>query len=267
MKLAKAAVDLFSLTIGKPAPGEVENVMWNNPPSPNFLASGFTVARLLISTPDVSIISIPPDGVRITRFEDDKGIKHDTTIYQDSRVSSFAPWSSASTSPDGQQALLQVSLTSAPSPGATKCTLAGTVRARVSKNEHSDESTPAPLMKNSSIKVGPFDCRIVELRQLPAMTPTAPPSQTEALVHIQGNVSRIRWVELIDAATNQSLSDRRDLWGGMNNDEYRDQLTTTTTQIFLRTAQVPEKVMLRIRSYDRAEIVEIPFEVTTGIGL
>ena len=118
-KLDKATVDLFSITVAKPAPSEVKGVEWNTPPSPVFYASGFTIARLLLSTPGASIVSVPPDGITVTRFEDNKGGQLDTTLYRETSASSdpSSP-TQPCRSPDGEQLLLNLSLASAHDAGS-----------------------------------------------------------------------------------------------------------------------------------------------------
>jgi hypothetical protein len=262
-KLARAAVDLFSLTIGKPAPGEAAGVKWSNPPAEIFRASGFTLARLMISTPDATILSFAPGGVTLSKFEDDKGVKHATEVYPEKRQSGYGPaplW----TSPDGQQALLTISLTDAPSPGATRCTLAGTVQATVARNERAEESAAIPLLKDQSFHVGPFQGTLAEVRQSPPLSPAQPAGSIEVYVRFDGPVSKIRSVELVNSVSKQVLAERRDLTPG--SDEIAPSQKTLMWPMYLH--EVPTgPILVRVRHYDRAEVVEIPFDVTTGIGL
>jgi hypothetical protein len=261
----KSAVDLFSLTIGKPAPKESDSVKWQNPPSPNFRASGFTIARLMVSTPGTTILSVPPDGITISRFEDDKG-KHEPTFYSDQQSSySYRPYTL--TSPDGQQALVTISMTSAPTFGASSCTLAGVMRANVARGEHTTESKPFAAKKGQSIQMGPYTFGIGEMRLSPPMTPGQPFSSPfagdyQAVITINGPADRVRGIEVLDAQTKQVLGQYRNYVP----DRESPAGSARTMQIGLR-APTGDNVLLRATYYDKAEVVEIPFDITTGIGL
>ena len=192
-KLDKATVDLFSITVAKPAPSEVKGVEWNTPPSPVFYASGFTIARLLLSTPGASIVSVPPDGITVTRFEDNKGGQLDTTLYRETSASSdpSSP-TQPCRSPDGEQLLLNLSLASAPTPGATHCTLTGNVQARVIRGERTDATEKLELRKGEAFAAGPFQGTVTE-RQTPLFVPA--PQDTgehEAWILVSGPVARLR---------------------------------------------------------------------------
>ncbi len=260
----KSAVDVFSLTIGKPAPGETQNVKWQNPPSPIFRASGFTIARLMLSTPGVTILNVPNDGIVISKFEDDKG-KHQPTFYSDQQAS-YYPRPYTFTSPDGQQALVTISMTSAPNSGASTCTLAGTMHASVARGEHTTESKPFPAKKGESIKIGPYTFGVGELRIAPPMMPGmafTPPYSTEyqAMITINGPTDRMRSIEVLDAQSKVVLGQARNYLGDPNMGS-----TTRTMPIGMRPP-TSDNLMLRVNYYDKAEVVEIPFDITTGIGL
>jgi hypothetical protein len=262
-RVTNAAADLFSLTIGKPAPGEVPGVKWNNPPSSVFLASGFTIARVMISTPGVSILNIPADGISISKFEDDKG-KHEPSYYRDARSSGYQAYF-APTSPDGQQTLVTISMTSAPSPGATRIALAGTIRANAARGDHVDESKAFSAKKNESIKVGPYTFQVIEMHAAPVMSPATmvyqPPygAAYEMILSAQGAADRIRSIDVLDAQTRQVIGQYRNLMRETNG----------SSQNFFFGMREPagDQLMLRVSYYDKAEVVEIPFDINTGIGL
>jgi hypothetical protein len=266
-EVAKSAVDVFSLTVGKPAPDEADGVKWNNPPSQMFRASGFTIARLMVSTPGVTILNIPDDGITVSKFEDDKG-KHDTTFYRDPNSSSFASRNYTQTSPDGQQALVSISMTSAPTTGATKCMLAGTVRANAARGEHKDESKPFSPKRNQSIKLGPYTLNISEVRQAPAMNPAMsfyqPPygANFQMVLSIQGPADRLRSIDVLDGQLKQVVGQYRNLAP----DREFPAGSTRTAMIGMREAS-SDQLILRVSYYDKTEVVEIPFDITTGIGL
>lgn len=260
----KSAVDVFSLTIGKPAPSEVQGVKWQNPPSSIFRASGFTIARLMLSTPGVTILGVPPDGVVISKFEDDKG-KHDTTYYGDQQAS-YYPRPYTFTSPDGQQALVTISMTSAPNSGATTCTLAGSVHATVARGEHTTESKPFAAKKGETVQIGPCTFGIGELRLAPPMMPgqaliPAYSAEYQAMITINGPADRIRSIEVLDAQSKVVLGQARNYLGDPNMGS-----TSRTMPIGMRPP-TSDNLMLRVNYYDKAELVEIPFDITTGIGL
>ena len=192
-KLDKATVDLFSLTVAKPTPSEVKGVEWKTPPSPIFNASGFTIARLLLSTPGASIVSVPPEGITVTRFEDNKGGQFDTTLYREADFYAVSPLSApAHRSPNGDQMLLNLSLASAPTPGATRCTLTGNIRVRVIRGERTDTTGKVDLRKGNAFAAGPFKGTVTE-RQTPPFTPAPQKTgQNEVWIRVSGPVGRVR---------------------------------------------------------------------------
>lgn len=266
-KIEKASVDLFSLSVGKPPPGSVEGVTWANPPAPSMRASGYTVARLLVSTPDAIILNVPANGVNITRFEDDKAGKLDTTLHRD--VAGFTPpgrFSAFHSSPDSQQALLTVSLPSAPTPGATRCTLAGVVRATVARGDQSHSSTAGALKNGQRFTAGPFEARLGDVRLSPPPGPgaTAGSLRADVWVHLTGPVSNVRATELLDAKTGRVIATRGGFYGD-NAVTRRD--PDNVSFGFTVEMPLPEQVIVRVRHHEATDQVEIPFELSTGIGL
>lgn len=268
MKPDKASVDLFSLTVAKPAPGEVKGVTWKNPPSPSFYPSGFTMARLLLTVPGGSILSVPPEGITVNRFEDDKGGKLDTTLYREADSSFSSPYY-AWRSPDEQQTLLNVSLASAPTPGATRCTLTGQVEAKVARGEITNSSPKLEFKRGQSFTAGPFTVKIDMVRQVPAITPSNPDnSQIEAWLSIAGPNDQIRSLELLDESGNPITMRRVDAPGLRS--EYGTlglERESTRNRSFRLSSAPSGPVSLRVRSYGSTELVKIPFELSTGVGL
>ncbi len=261
LKLDKASVDLFSLTLGKPAPSEVKSVVWKNPPSSSFFATGFTIARLMLSVPGGSILSVPSDGVVISSFKDDKGGKLDTTCYRDN----YSPYTALSTtrlSPDGQQTLVNVSLASAPTPGATRCTLAGEVKAQVARDQSTNTSAALPLHKGQEFPAGPFTVTINELRQAAMSTPASQDSgELDIWLTISGPADRIQSLELLDDKGRPLGMSRADFT------TFGFQRDSGSSRSFRLVATPPGPVSVRIRHFGSEETVRVPFEVTTGVGL
>jgi hypothetical protein len=258
-KQEKAAVDLFSLTIGKSAPNEQKNVRWNNQPSPSFTPSGFTSARLLFSVPGSAILAVPPDGISVTRFEDDKGGKLSTKLYRDSLSSSSA----LRKSPDDQQVLLNISLASSPTPGATRCTLVGTVTAKVGRGQQTNATEKLDVHKGQTFKAGPFNGSFVDVRQAFGndFNRFETPQGVEVWIQISGPVQKARSIEILGAESGKVLANRLlrgDIQMGFNEgDTYSIQLA----------ALPAEPVLLRVRHYESEGTVEVPFNISTGIGL
>lgn len=256
-----AAVDIFSLTVGKPDPAEMPSALWKNAPSPSFHAAGFTTARLMLSVPGVSILSIPPDGVSVTRFEDDKGAKLDATLYRETASSSYSAFPSARYSPDGQQMLLTLSLAGAPSPGATRCTLGGEIRAKVGRGESTNFTDKVDLRRGDAFTVGPFTGKVATLRETPPFQPPFSGLNFELWLSISGPVNKLRSIEILDRdgkpfnATPVAPGDFSSAQSG----EVRCAFHLPTP---IRGA-----VRFKFCYYLADEIVSVPFEVNTGIGL
>ena len=256
-KLDKATVDLFSITVAKPAPAEVKGVEWKNPPSPAFDASGFTIARLMLSTPGANIISVPADGITVTRFEDNKGGKLDAMLYRE------APSSSAHLhrrSPDGEQMLLCLSLASAPTPGATRCTLTGNVQAKVARGERTNTVEKLELRKGETFATGPFKGTIT-VRQTPPFTPALQDTGAmEVGVTVTGPVSKLRSVEFLDSTG--SFMHGHGIASAESQPEGAD-----VSLAFQFPTPPSGPVTLRLRYCETDETVQVPFDLSMGIGL
>lgn len=259
LKLEKVGVDLFFLGVGKPAPGEAAGVKWTNPPARTFHASGFTIARLMLTTPGIEILSIVPGGVSINRFEDDKGGKLPVNIMNASDPRG-APY--VQPSPDGQQALLTLSLPVGLTPGATRCTLAGSIKANVARGTTATDSEAVPLQKGQTFSAGQVTGRIMDIRQQPTMQPGyIPPTPIgEIWVEVQGNTGTIRSIDLIDPATKDVMASNR-------YDIPSTQGRTSAVFSLSSLRRDTEKVIVRVRHYPKPEVLDVPFEVATSIGL
>lgn len=262
----RATVDLFSLTVAKALPSETQGVKWKSPPSPTFHAAGFTIARLMVSTPGATILSIPADGVSINRYEDDKGGKLDTAMYREGASPYFITCSASTQngqrSTDGQQVLLNLPLASAPTPGATCCTLAGSVRTNVAVGERVDTSEAIHLRTAEKILVGPFKGEVARVRLPAPLTPaTLLGSACDVWLSINGPVSKLQTIEIIDSEGVRL---------GMA-DQIPPSPETTRAESIVKTLRLSISpagpVKVRIRSYETEEVLQIPFEISTGIGL
>ena len=270
VKLDKATVDLFSLTVAKPLPSEMKGSEWKTPPSPAFYASGFTVVRLLLSTPGADILSLAPDAVSISRFEDDKGGQLDTAVYRETSPSysssysgspSSGTWPYVRRSTDGQQTLLHLSLATAPTPGATRCTLAGKIQARIGRSETTNTVAALELKNGQSFTAGPFTGRVETIRQSAPSTPaTRDGAEIELWLSLKGPVARLRLIEFLDSAGKPMavLSTATD--------DARGERAETRT-LFRFSTPPTGSVGVRVRYYESDEMVQVPFELSTGIGL
>jgi hypothetical protein len=259
--MEKAAVDLFSVTVAKPAPNEAKQVKWKHPPPPTFYASGFTIARLMLSTPGATILSVPSDGVKVKRFEDDKGSKLDTALY---RESSYLPanFPLARVSPDGEQVLLNLSLAAVPETGATRFTLAGDVQAKVAFGNRTNTTGKLELKTGEKFKAGPFTGAVSQIVQ---SAPSAPGSQdsgdVQVWLSISGPISRMRSIEFLGNAD-----------AVLNRNQYSFNQPTSEsveqkTESFRLNGLQAGPVTLRFHHYDTDETIKVPFEITTSIGL
>lgn len=256
-----AAVDIFSLSVGKPDPLETPSVRWKNAPSPDFHASGFTIARLMLSVPGVSILSIPPEGISVTRFEDDKGTKLDKTLYRETLSSSYSAHPSARYSPDGQQMLLTLSLAGTPSPGATRCTLAGEIFVNVGRGESTNFTDKVDLRRGDAFKVGPFTGKVTTLRETPPFQPPFSGLNFELWLSISGPINKLRSIEILDR-DGKSITGRPVAPGDFSSPQSGE-----VRCAFHLPSPIRGAVRFKFCYYVSDETVRVPFELNTGIGL
>jgi hypothetical protein len=257
----QAAVDLFSLTVSRPGPSESARSVWKAPPSPAFYASGFTIARLMLSMQEASIISIPADGISISRFEDDKGGKLDTTLYVDSSTVSYASFPSNIRSTDGRQMLLTVSLAAAPTAGATRCTLVGDIHAKVGRGASTNVTDYMDLRKGESFKIGAFTMRLDTIRQSAVLQPGNNTVGLEVWLSISGPIYKLRSIEILERDSHVLGS------AYMMPDDSRSGADQQVTKAILLYAPLRGQAKVRVCQFESDEQVRVPFEITTGIGL
>ncbi|HVT90470.1 MAG TPA: hypothetical protein VHD56_16570 [Tepidisphaeraceae bacterium] len=196
----------------------------------------------------------------MNRFEDDKVGKLDSAIYRPpDTVVRNQP---AFLSPDGQQALVSLSLTSAPSSGATRCSIGGQVRATVARKIVLDSSDPISLFKGRDFKAGPFSGTIVSVAQNAPMTPNATNTSYEVMIRFAGRVSNLLRFEIVDKKTGRTLVDRNILL-----QESQQQSNAQSISFPVALAQVPEEVIFRVQHCEKIETVDLPFDISTTVGL
>jgi hypothetical protein len=88
-------------------------------------------------------------------------------------------------------------------------------------------------------------------------------ASNELYLTVTGPADRIRSIEAVDAATKQLIGQYRPMAGEQ---EPMVSSNPRTFNMALRQT-VSDELILRINYFDRSEFVEIPFDVTTGIGL
>jgi hypothetical protein len=259
----KASIDLFSFAVAKAPQTEVNISKWRHPPSKGFHASGYTVARLMLSTPGATILSVPPEGLAIKQFADDKVGPLDTSTYREG-FGSAGP-QQLRRSPEGDQALLTLSFASAPTPGATRCTLSGTVQAKVARGEVTNTASNVDMRSGNTFTNGPFTIKIVQVRQIAPLSPGfRDPEQVELWVEFTGPVSRIRSVEILGISDGKEilLNPNRIVLAemGMTRPDYAN-------HVFKLSSAPVKPPTFRIRHFTTDELVQVPFEISTGIGL
>ena len=259
-----ATVDLFALSIGRPTADESPSVLWSTPAADELYAQGYVIARMLLSTPGRGILDIPEDAVRITKFEDDLGGAIDEPYDAVVTPTIFnARTRSGDVSDDGYQARLDVSLPTAPTPGAKSVTVGGVVKATVTKGEEVvTTEEPVRLRDGGPIQLAGYDITIEAVMNTPPGIDRRYPA-LQASVTMSGPLGNVRQLELLDAETQiplhtVHLHDARfpgNAQGGRR-----------SFGVSLRS-EPPEHVLLRVTRFDETEEVEIPFEWTTGVGL
>jgi len=256
-----AAVDIFSLSVGKSDPSDSPSTIWKNPPPPSFHAAAFTTARLMLSVPEVSILSVAPDGVSITRFEDDKGAKLDTTLYRETLSASYSSFPPTRYSPDGQQMLLTLALVGSPSPGATRCILGGEIRARVGRGESTNFADKVDLRRGDTFTVGPFTGKVTTLRETPPLQPPFTGLNFELWLSISGPVNKLRSIEILDRDGKPFNSTP------VAPGDFPSAQSGELRCAFHLPTPIKGAVRFKFCYYLSDEIVRVPFELNTGIGL
>ncbi|HEY0007503.1 MAG TPA: hypothetical protein VGB55_02160 [Tepidisphaeraceae bacterium] len=261
----KAGVDIFSLMVSKPAPEQSKAVKWTNPPERYFRAAGYTAMRLMITTPEKGILSVPYDGLNITKFEDDTGAKLDTTVFRGSDDSLYFGVIPLVHSIDGQQMLMTLFLASPPTPGATRFTLGGTFKANVGRNPQAVTSEPLKMQTGEKTTIGPFTFTVQHIsRSMPSdpqfLAMSAMTKQTNRVVlQVEGPLSMLRDVQPIDP--DPSNSGRRiTLPAGVEKQ-------TQTNLSFTLSESFGDSIRFNVRYNEGTEMVTVPFEVTTPLGL
>jgi hypothetical protein len=257
----KPTVDLFSLTLGKPPTDVVAAAHWAAQPSSQFVPRGFTVARLLLSIPDGVILAIPAGDMALSSFGDDKTPKVAAGI-SDSFINNYSRRNIAMVSREGQQALINFPIDAAVTPGATKATIAGSVKASVGRAEKTVTLDPVELKAGTKLTAGPFEVTVRDVYQAPPMTPEAgPETQITATLHIKGPIRQIRSVQL-------GTISPMPIQGSAAYPYYNEQPEPIETTVQIMLPRTPtEKQPITVRYFDKVETVTLPFELSTTLGL
>ncbi|HEX8340912.1 MAG TPA: hypothetical protein VF624_08395 [Tepidisphaeraceae bacterium] len=276
-KIEKTGVDLFSIMIGKAAPDEIKGegkgnpqaAGWTNPPAPEFRPAGFTVARLMLSTADVAILSVPYKGINVTKFEDDKGGKLDTTIYEGLATGGdFDQPAPVILNDDAHQGLLTLHLAAAPTPGATRCTIGGTVSAVVTRNPKSTVSPPLPLVRDASVDVGPYKVTVQQVRQSASVMQVPSPvwhmrQRSDVQLLVSGPMSLLRDIQIGENRPGRAVQ-RRPMPPRAPQQPLEE---NSRSMVYSLEEPLGETIKVQLRYHDSTETVTLPFEVSTGIGL
>jgi hypothetical protein len=215
----------------------------------------------MLSMQEASIISIPADGISISRFEDDKGGKLDTTLYVDSSTGSYANSPSGIRSTDGRQMLLTVSLAAAPTSGATRCTLVGDIHAKVGRGASTNVTDYMDLRKGDSFKIGAFTMRLDTIRQSAVLQPGNNTGGLEVWLSISGPIYKLRSIEILERDSHVLGS------AYMTPDDSRSGADQQITKAIRLSAPLRGQAKIRVSQFESDKQVRVPFEITTGIGL
>ena len=256
-KIERPSVDLFSLTLGKPSTEEESSAKWQNTPSPTLRPRGFTLARLLLSVPDASILTILPTDLTLTGFSDDKTAKIDAGISAN-YLSNYSRSNIAQVTRDGQQALVTLPIDAPVTPGATKATIVGSIKATVGRSEKVVPSRPLELKVGEKFTAGPYQITLTDVRQPPPQSIDYPSDNGYTLVYtIKGPIKQLRLLE---------LGQTRQMAAGFSG-YYNQDAPTDETAIQFMMPQLPDKPTMSVKYFDKVETVTLPFEVSTTLGL
>ena len=262
-----ATVDLFSITISKPTSEESPGVFWQTQPENDVWADGYVLPRLLVSMKDGGILAIAEDGIKITKFTDNRGGNLDQPFDQTTTATIFQPYGNTDLSESGYQALAAVAIPASPTPGSTKLTIGGTVKANVTVGEKVETSEQiVTLRPDTKFTVGDLDGTVTALQpRLGTEPPRFVQSQSVTLT-LAGPIGFVRQLELLDAESDQ-LVGRYSLRYSGREDFRATPNARTTFSVPLFGQFNGNQVKVRITHFEKVESVDIPFEFTTGIGL
>lgn len=255
----KPVVDLFSLTLGKPAPDEVAAATWNAKPSSTFRPRGFTLARLLLTVPDAVILSITANDLSLTRFGDDKTPNVEAGI-NSIFVNNSSRTNIAMMSREGQQALVTLPIDAAITPGATKANIAGSVKAAVGRGEKILTTEPVELKAGTKLTAGPYELLVSNVYQSPPQSAEGGYDAGFAVtVTVKGPIRQLRTI---------SLPGSSNYGAPMNYGVTYDQGEQTQTNIQLNLQKLPtENQPITLRYFEKVETVTLPFDLSTTLGL
>ena len=135
---------------------------------------------------------------------------------------------------------------------------------RVVRGEHTDSTGKLELRQGEAFAAGAFQGTVTE-RQAAPLTPA--PQDTggnEAWILVSGPVTRLRSVECLDS-TGMLLGAHQRSPAEAPPESSENNVSLGLRLGFSKAPSGP--VTLRIHYYDVAETVQVPFAISTGIGL
>ena len=271
--LEGASVRAVSLAVNKPVGNEgLKN--WTVRPELTFGQQGGTLVRLLVSLPeqgDRRVLGIDSREVRIERYADDTGAELSTDSGLASRNYAYNPNVAAGAmfSRDAREFLLPVEMKDAPSAGATRFLLAGSVPARVGVNEQTAEQKDFSVAVGSVLRAGPH---ALTIKSIEASIPPPSVNADVAPVPLSSRVTvtfaspqpveAIRKVQFFtaDGQEVQAILTRPSA-------AYDPNFAPRTYDCTCHLSRDVDRATVRVTYYERVERVKVPIEIVTGVGL
>ncbi len=199
------------------------------------------------------MIRLDPRDIRIDHFTDDCGKELDNPQVN-VQLRDLYPGESTITA-DRHHARFEVTSVSVPSKPSRRVTLSGNVTVTVGESEKEIVEKDLPLEVGRSIKIGQTEMKISTVR---AFTN----GQTGMIVGFESDtpLDAVKSVSFIDRAGELIPATQQDTFVPPGQQEKRGRLTYA----LLREL---DAVTIRVRWFDQAKPIEVPFKIETGIGL
>lgn len=228
-------------------------------PAPEFPGQGYdkyaragTSVSLMLVHSDKKIVRFH-EGSKLESFTDDKGTKFSLDQFK------FEGFSSSSeVSPDGHRMIVRVETRDTPAAGAKTVSIKGKLVVFCSPQTQEAVQKDMALAKDTQIELGPIKAKISAIK----------PSKWGTEEHLQVEFTNDTGYDALKDLTFQDASGKEIKFqqgGGMNSMGPGGKLLSAT-KIYILPGK-PDKVTIKAVYYDKIEKLEVPIDLTVGLGL
>jgi len=204
-----------------------------------------TEILLLVSEPERRMVDVQRENCRLNAFVDDKG--------DDMSEGGGFHIVGAEFTDDGHYAIIPLRSTKIPSPGATRIIAEGTLAITTVSGEKTEERISVPLVKETKISVGRGDLIITSVKA------EAGEGRQEITFRYDQPDYLIKHLRLFEESGKEIEAEKTSPGFGFGGDD-------SFTKNWLLPRGL-EKVTLKVTYYSRVDSIEIPLDVSVGVGL